>query len=817
MEETRQIIFDFDNDNRPIRDEKIEGKLFEYQYNQALHQIESYLMELELEKTEENQEQAEGKSYTEHIGEDIDYNNNIFAFMGDRGSGKTSCMISVAGMLTDKKDELIEKLTYIKKDKFVTIDLIDPAYFDKSHNLLSLFLAKLYKSFTQQIDKIGKTHISTSDKQDFLYHYREAHAQLHRLYHEKSKDNFSDEDLMEFVEDASASVNLKRTIKDLVDSYIDCFHWKDTILILRIDDVDMDFDHASMMIESMRKYFVQPNMLVFVSCSLEQLKIIKTRDFMDKVKDEDLKIWCEELADRYLAKVFPQNHCIQMPAPATYHDYKLRLNGKFTTEAGRIVMDEEAERNSRDFISVKQAVLELILKKTRYLFYNTNYYESYIIPQNLRELRQLMKLLITMPDYNDTEEGHPHNKTLFKEYFFGTWVLSNLDDNDRMYVNKMRSVHDMSLFNKTLRVIIYERFLDDPNMEPKEKAVKKKEILNRHITTADILAVISDIEPNLVEERDRKFLFFVKSYYSMLLYDTYCEIREDVKKFGMCRNLKRKQEGLDAKTTTQIIRQDKLNEFYDYEKLIGGCFFNLDNSCEIVLKAQKLRQLVDNCIALFAKKKLTKEDNAKILFAELLVLSIKCARKNENDEGVDYYCQMKDLPSDNIDYQFVINTGSLLFNMTRYDQSICRYSENFYRALIGSKTHKNFKNLITAAEKEDNDYGYIHRVSLRNFEVLQDIVNGYGQSDDRTAQGVFFNEIKYLANYSFPLYEYEKGNVEYNRIRLTFLQLIEKGIKPILNKTDFVNKLFDNSQLEKQNTTNVTGSAEAIVSESTAG
>lgn len=834
MAENR-IIFDFDNDNRPIREEKIEGKLFESQYKQALTQIESYLRELDLEKIEETQGHTDGKVYTEQIGKDIDYNNNIFAFVGDRGTGKTSCMISVAGMLIEKKEDLIDKLPFVKKDKFVTIDLIDPAYFDRSHNLLSLFLAKLYKSFSQELDrkegrkdKPGEAHISTSDKQSFLHFYREAHSQLHRLYHEKQKDNFSDEDLMEFVEDASASVNLKKTIKDLIDAYFDCFHWKDTILILRIDDVDMDFEKASEMIESMRKYFVQPNMLVFVSCSLEQLRIIKTRDFQEEIKAVASREWCEELADRYLAKVFPQSHCIQMPAPATYHEYKLLVNGKFSTEAGKNVLNEEEacasdkekkkddKRSSREFVSVKQALPELILKKTRYLFYNTNYYESYIVPQNLRELRQLMKLLITMPDYRLNGDEYPHNKILFKEYFYDTWVQFNLDEVDRKYVRKLQSVHDISLLNNTLRVIIEERFLEDANAEPKEKDAKKRELQNRHTSTADILAVISEIEPRLVEERDRKFLFFVKSYYSMMLYDAYCEILGDLDN-NKKRKLERDREGIDGKTSSQIIRRDKLSEFYDYEKMAGGCFLHLSNPQSVVLNAQRFKGFVDDCIDLCAKTVLTKEENSKILLAELLILSVNYARKNDADGNIDYFAQMKSLPNKDSHPQLVINIGALLFNMTRYDQSIFRYSEKFYKALNESPSHKSFKKLITEKESEKNDYGYIQRVSLRNFEVLQDILNEYKDTTDRSVPRLFFKELEFLAGYSFPMYEYDNGKEEYNRIRLTFLKSIVEVIKLALHIPGLVSNLFDNSSTEEQGITNVTGSAETSVSDPAAG
>ena len=187
MAETiKKIVFDFDNDNRPMRETVAEGTLFEPQYTQALSQINVYLGELDLEKTEEDRDATIHKNNTEYIPDDIDYNNNIFSFIGDRGTGKTSCMISVASMLKSKEE--IDKKVYpnIDKIKFTTIDLIDPAYFDKSHNLLSLFLAKLYKKYSQLLEKDTQSIVSRSQKQKFLQFYRDAHSQLHRLSHVSS-------------------------------------------------------------------------------------------------------------------------------------------------------------------------------------------------------------------------------------------------------------------------------------------------------------------------------------------------------------------------------------------------------------------------------------------------------------------------------------------------------------------------------------------------------------------------------------------------------------------------------------------------------
>lgn len=815
MAETKTIRFDFDNDNRPIREGKISGKLFEPQYTQAMMQIESYLRELELEKTEENQKEQKEKTYTEHIGEDIDYNNNIFVFEGGRGTGKTSCMLSVAGMLEANKVPSNGSYPQITNDKFTTIDLIDPSYFDKSHNLLSLFLAKLYKSFSQQTEKVN-AHISTSDKQDFLKIYKDAHSQLHRLYREHDSASFSDEDLMEYVEDVSASVKLKRTIQNLVDVYLACLKLKDTILILRIDDVDMDFKHASEMIESMRKYFVQPNILVFVSCSLEQLKKIKTHDFLKEItkKEDDPQAiaWCQELADKYICKVFPQSHCIKMPDPETYHDYELLVAGKFTTEAGielceseKDSFDKDKDLNFRKFVSVKQALLELILKKTRYLFYNTSYYESYIVPRNLRELRQLMKLLITMPDSDADNESHPHNKTLFKEYFFNAWVQTNLGDEDIKIVRQLQSVHDMTLFNMTLKGILENRFgekrlSEKPNLLP--------------ITTADILYDISTIESRLVEDKDRKLIFFIKSFYSMLMYDTYSEILSELSPNDKSRPYNRELKGEDGKTNSPIIRKDKWREYFDYEKLAGGLFLKLNQrDLEIVIDAGELSRLVNESIDLCHSESLTDEERAKICFVELIVLSIYYVRVNDEDAAINLYEQWRILPSKELKPEIVISVGALLFNITRYDQSIRRFSEEFHNALTSKTDYTNFKKRVLEDEQDKTDYGFIHRVSLRNFEVLQDVVTDFRSVNYTSRADIFFNELEYLSQYSFPLYEYTKSNKEeYNKIHLTFLGKILDDIKTYrINFKSEVDKLFADTSDQPTNSKNVAGGTDNII------
>ena len=103
-----KLTFLLTNDNRPLREQTPEGSILEEQYNYALHQINEYFKELELENISEpdKEQHIHQDKRSETIHSDTDYNNNIFAFIGDRGSGKTSCMISVADFLINKNKKI---------------------------------------------------------------------------------------------------------------------------------------------------------------------------------------------------------------------------------------------------------------------------------------------------------------------------------------------------------------------------------------------------------------------------------------------------------------------------------------------------------------------------------------------------------------------------------------------------------------------------------------------------------------------------------------------------------------------------------------
>ena len=126
-EETRHRIETINNDT-------IESSLFSDQYKKTLSVLNERF-------TFMTQTPDNGSDKTNPL-------NNIISFIGDRGSGKTSCMMSIANLLNEGSKSFIQhSYGSLAKYSFYCVDMIDPAFFDDNHNVIELFLANLLRAY----------------------------------------------------------------------------------------------------------------------------------------------------------------------------------------------------------------------------------------------------------------------------------------------------------------------------------------------------------------------------------------------------------------------------------------------------------------------------------------------------------------------------------------------------------------------------------------------------------------------------------------------------------------------------------------------
>ena len=504
----KAIEFNIGEETRPVIEtgEKIlESSIFSEQYNKAFSEINNYLNQVE----KISKENSFDKSHNENI-------NNIFAFIGERGSGKTSCMLSVGKVLVEsqKPDTFDTSFPEIKKKKFHAIDLIDPSFFDKKNNILAIIVAKLFKEFDKNSKK--RCNDDNYDKKRILVEkFQETQRNLKCLIDGKE---FSEDDLDQLIA-LSAAVDLRSNIHDLVEAYLDYFGNKDAKLLIMVDDIDLHTEYAMDMVEQIRKYLIQPNIVILMALKVDQLATVKRLHFTNEfkellVKDRGQLTFdaIDNMVDKYLTKLLPHQHRVYVPELVSIFERPLKLIIK--NDLGKIMDIQYNVANKK--VPIREAVPMLIFQKTRFLFYNTKYTTSYIVPDNLRELRHLIKMLFDMDDYL-SEKRPEYNKTLFKKYFFENWTINNLDSDGQSIIKNILSISDAVLINKQVIKLMKIRFENELTIKDNaELSSEINAILNvsnkvYNLSLGDVFAIINLLERTLTKHEDQKLLFAIKT------------------------------------------------------------------------------------------------------------------------------------------------------------------------------------------------------------------------------------------------------------------------------------------------------------------
>ena len=484
------IKFKIGEETSPIIETNLKDSIFSELYRKAFGEINNYIEEIE--KPESSTEKSKDLGNKEP-------RNNIFAFIGERGAGKTSCMLSVANALSEKDNgyneiaRICDSFESIKKTTFIDEMLIDPSFFDKKHNILSLIIANLFKRFKEKASG-DNCNTNQDGKRKLIECFERVQDNLKNLL---DNDKPSNVDSLESLVTFSAAIDLQKNIKELISSYLKFVKEGAKYLIIMIDDIDLHTEYAREMVEQIRKYFIQPNVIVLMAIKVDQLgNVIKNdlcKEYEKLLNASQMEYdTINEMVDRYLGKLLPHNHRIYLPDASVYFFKKLQI----------IDNAKEKEPNEDNLFTVRETVLSLIFDRTRYLFYNTIDTTSYIIPRNLRELRQLVALLYKMDTYrNDEKESKPddnemwlkareYNQTLFLNYFKETWCDNSLSNQGKKDINELFKISDPLLINKSAVKLLWSYFNLSLPEDKEINLIVKPENKTYNISLGDVVYLI---------------------------------------------------------------------------------------------------------------------------------------------------------------------------------------------------------------------------------------------------------------------------------------------------------------------------------------
>lgn len=777
-------------------------------YNQSIFktQIKTALKLIRSKSKKELPSKKENSSY--------DCRNNIVAFTGDRGSGKTSCMISTVKILGELAAKTLTNNPTgenFEEYSYETVDVLDPSFFSYDNNLLEVVVSMLYGRVTKNFEE--NTYDDNEAKISLIRAFRKVKSDLVYI---KSENKIDDEDNeLEALNTLSSSVRLKDSMHDLLSKYLGYFEKKN--LLIPIDDMDLNTREAYNMTEQIRKYLIQPGVIILMAIKTDQLTNVVRLTFTNEYekllqKGRMNEFVVEEMAERYMEKFLPLESRIPLPTPESFFSSQLTM------------VSHDGRESIYD--SVRQAVPELIFEKCRYLFYNTKGATSLIVPRNLRSLRILLQMLDDMPPYYSdhsvdfSEEkrlSNLSNKERFKAYFFKDWV-SGMDKDYATIAFKLIVENDPVRFNAKIVALLKKQYslksqeansemIADDNDQPMLNSILADDNYMYNISTGDVFLLLNTLQQKYSDDNTQLLLFFIKSLYSMRLYENYDILTE------------RGTNSISMEDTkSRPLRYDDMDGVSDYQKLIGGSFFTSNGVSYMsreknntqrdirIIDSSELFSTIAKIKAEYAKdKRLSEQSCAKLRLCEYFMLSVSRYDRfrwgpNKFDPVVNFRNQRQSYYtrsfSSNV-HNLVFDALVPVFNVA----DIHRAYNRFDTTIFGIASAEGIESLYKRLHGGHSEKEFLSMACIRNAEILDEINTKLlynkdarrSSSDNIKKLAELYNGI---ANYVIKSYDKGEEGGWYN-INIEPMRVLAAELNGIYNlpERDDLRKLFDNIYL----------------------
>lgn len=310
------------------QDEEFRNSYFRHEYFQAYRVVETIVNRTLCRKEDRSEIQ------------------NIVPFIGKRGSGKTSVMMSFVHSLNNYMASANRKsgqrfYTMRQKDaegrpeelqaEFTCIGCIDGSLLEQREDIFKIILAQMYAKFEEEDRKGGR-----NDK-NYDYYRRELQKQFDEIYRSAQElepdgrgGDYYEESGFSSLKHLSSSLTIKNGFRRLVRLYLQLMSGKKPpylvdepeslkqFLVVSIDDLDLNIKKGFEMLEKIHRYMMVDNVIILLAVDYEQLKLLSEHSFYKMVPKYDRKLnekdrEVERLARDFLDKVLSAGSRIYIP------------------------------------------------------------------------------------------------------------------------------------------------------------------------------------------------------------------------------------------------------------------------------------------------------------------------------------------------------------------------------------------------------------------------------------------------------------------------------------------------------------------------
>lgn len=305
------IMYDKVNTVRKEEYSEFKESIFSYQYDTAKKSI------LEIMKQNERYNSKQGQQYDDEIY-------NVISFIGGRGTGKTSAMLSFGDFL--KKEDfhkyLFEETTIqiVEKDvSIISFGYIDAAMLVRNEGILDTILAQMWDFYDKNIKRsMGRMwENDLCDKEKIEKSFSEVKTDYNGYFRKSSEKGISS---VKELHTLAGSINFRKAWSNLVKDFLELADGnKNKYLLIIIDDVDMAGANSFLILEQIHLFLNIPNVIVLLSADFRRLKQICAKHFADIYiheymgQKEELRQDMEHFANDYLGKIIAPNMRVYMP------------------------------------------------------------------------------------------------------------------------------------------------------------------------------------------------------------------------------------------------------------------------------------------------------------------------------------------------------------------------------------------------------------------------------------------------------------------------------------------------------------------------
>lgn len=331
--------------------------------------------------------------------------NNIIPLLGERGTGKTSAMLSTINFLVNTEWKNHRKKFFKLNQnnsipKFVCIDKIDADLLRKGESIFETVLIAMYNKYEEYCDDIDP--VRNRNKEYIQRELGKEFTDILKSFNYRRNFEKQIQSEIQTLHHASLRINISKDFDNLVKHFLqflsDDNSDSNSFLVIGIDDIDLNIDDGFALMEEINQYFMSYHIIVLMTLDIMQFSHICENHFaklcpmnstiIEESKDYDKeqywKKYVSQITQNYIDKILPAENRICLPGIRNENSRPYLINF------------EQATVKNLDKKEIKWVILYKIFRRTGIICDGLGKKKHYYEPDTLRKIVSLVDYLNQM-------------------------------------------------------------------------------------------------------------------------------------------------------------------------------------------------------------------------------------------------------------------------------------------------------------------------------------------------------------------------------------------------------------------------------------